>query len=221
SAADKEHYRGAVPTWVRPPVSSPPAEHCMTSITTETAVLGIVVTTAAVLDMRTRHTPTWLMLAGLIVGSGAHLTATLAITPAAQPLATALSWTIGEILLGMLLCSIAPLILYRLGAMGGGDVKLLAVVGATLGPVLGLHVALWAFLLAALYAPLRLAYDGQILGLLHKTAALLITPLLPVARKRTVAATVLTSLPFGPAVLAALALFTAQQWLGYRLRGVA
>lgn len=185
----------------------------MTSITIETAVLGVVVTTAAAIDLRTRHIPNWLMFAGLIIGSGAHLTATLANSPAAQPLATALTWTIGEILLGVLLCSLAPLFLYRIGAMGGGDVKLLAVVGATLGPVLGLHVALWAFLLAALYAPMRLAYDGHILHLLRNTATLLINPFLPVARKRTVSATVLTSLPFGPAVLAALALLTAQQWL--------
>jgi prepilin signal peptidase PulO-like enzyme (type II secretory pathway) len=52
-------------------------------------------------------------------------------------------------------CGAVPLLLFRLKALGGGDVKLLATVGAQLGPLLGLQLSFAAFLVAATCWPVR------------------------------------------------------------------
>jgi Flp pilus assembly protein protease CpaA len=52
-------------------------------------------------------------------------------------------------------CGAVPLLLFRLKAIGGGDVKLLATVGAQLGPLLGLELSFAAFVVAATCWPLR------------------------------------------------------------------
>ena len=108
-----------------------------------------------------------------------------------------------HIVVGVLGCSAVPLLLYRVRAMGGGDVKLLACLGVWAGPILGLQVELYAFVLAALYAPARLAYQGDLLRLLGNSAALLKNPFLPPARRKEVPQALLTELRFGPAVFVA------------------
>ena len=109
-------------------------------------------------------------------------------------------------------CAAVPLLLYRVSAIGGGDVKLLASVGVWAGPILGLQVELYAFVLAALYAPARLAYQGQLLRLLGNSAALIANPFLPKSRRKEVPQALLTELRFGPAVFAATALVALLRW---------
>jgi prepilin peptidase CpaA len=113
---------------------------------------------------------------------------------------------------GILGCSAVPLLLYRVNAMGGGDVKLLASVGVWAGPILGLQVELYAFVLAAIYAPARLAYQGQLLRLIGNSAAMLKNPFLPKARRQEVPQALLTELRFGPAVFVATALVALVRW---------
>src|SRR5512133_1119881 len=173
---------------------------------TDLVFLGLALLTAAAafVDLRTGHIPNRLLLLGLVFGSLLHLLAPLLLRRGYAASWNELLLRAGlDVVLGILACSVAPLFLFKLGAMGGGDVKLLAVVGAATGPLLGLRIEFCAFILVALYAPARLAYEGQLLRMLGNTVALIANPLLKVERRRAVPAALLTSVPFGPAVLAA------------------
>jgi prepilin peptidase CpaA len=97
------------------------------------AVAGI----AAITDARTGHIPNWLTLPALTAGPAAHF-----VLSGADGLTTSL--------LGLLLCGIVPYLLFRSGAMGGGDVKLFAALGAILGFGPGGDVLLLSFVIAGL-----------------------------------------------------------------------
>jgi prepilin peptidase CpaA len=104
---------------------------------------------AAVHDARSGHIPNWLVGLGLALGAGGSIAA-LALADALEALART-----GSAALGFVACGAVPLLLFRLKALGGGDVKLLATVGAQLGPLLGLELSFAAFVVAATYWPLR------------------------------------------------------------------
>lgn len=105
--------------------------------------------TAAVHDARSGHIPNWLVGLGLALGAGSSIVA-LAATDGLAALART-----GSAALGFVACGAVPLLLFRLKALGGGDVKLLATAGAQLGPVLGLELSFAAFVVAAVYWSLR------------------------------------------------------------------
>jgi prepilin peptidase CpaA len=171
--------------------------------------LGLLTAVAAFIDWRTGHIPNGLVLVGLIVGSALHIVAfVLAQAPDGSSLPMLLLRAAADVSFGLLVCAIGPLVLFRLEAMGGGDVKLLAVIGATAGPALGLSIELLAFILIALYAPVRLAREGQLGRLLESSAALLVNPFLPPERRRPLPKASLTSVPFGPAIFLATLLGT-------------
>jgi Flp pilus assembly protein protease CpaA len=104
---------------------------------------------AAVHDARSGHIPNWLVGLGLVLGAGGSVAA-LALADALEALTRT-----GSAALGFVACGAVPLLLFRLKALGGGDVKLLATVGAQLGPLLGLELSFAAFVVAATYWPLR------------------------------------------------------------------
>src|SRR5206468_6742745 len=83
--------------------------------------LALLVLVAAVYDLRFRRIPNWLNLSGIILGFGLN--------------AFLFQWSgtakAGE---GMLLAVAVYLPLYVLRGMGAGDVKLMAAVGALVGP---------------------------------------------------------------------------------------
>src|SRR5262245_14130751 len=103
---------------------------------------------AAVWDWKTGSIPNGLTLGALIAAPFTHL---------------AIGWSQMNLqaglyrgcfsLLGALLCALIPLLLYRLSAMGGGDVKLLAAIGALCLPMMGIEAELYGFVLAVLIAP--------------------------------------------------------------------
>ncbi|MEM7437414.1 MAG: A24 family peptidase [Myxococcota bacterium] len=68
----------------------------------------------------------------------------------------------------LLLCGSVPCLLFYRGAMGGGDVKLLATLGAVTGSDLltGLEIQLVSFLVAALTASVVLTWRGMLLSTL-------------------------------------------------------
>jgi prepilin peptidase CpaA len=157
-------------------------------------MVGLLTAVAAVWDLRTGEIPnrlvalgaalcTSVMLATSVLGGGASLLRTL----------------VGMVL-GLLLVTLVPFLLFRAGGMGGGDVKLLAVVGVALGPMLGLEAELYAFIAAMLYAPARLIWEGKLVRALKTTALLAVRPLLPKHRRPEVAPSELTSLRFAPAI---------------------
>jgi Flp pilus assembly protein protease CpaA len=104
---------------------------------------------AAVHDARSGHIPNWLVALGLALGAGGSIAA-LALADVPEALART-----GSAALGFVACGAVPLLLFRLQALGGGDVKLLATVGAQLGPLMGLELSFAAFAVAATYWPLR------------------------------------------------------------------
>jgi prepilin peptidase CpaA len=87
-------------------------------------------------------------------------------------------------LLGAVLCASVPYLLFRCGWVGGGDVKVLASLGALIGPHGALPAEFYALVLAALFAPTRLAYQGRLFSTIGASALCLLGPLLPAHRSR-------------------------------------
>ena len=96
-------------------------------------LLAILTLVAATYDMRFRRIPNWLVLAGIVAGFGWNT------------YATGLSG-LGHAAEGLGLGFILYFPLYLLKARGAGDVKLLAAVGAIVGP----GNCFWVFLLTAI-----------------------------------------------------------------------
>ncbi|HYQ14984.1 MAG TPA: A24 family peptidase, partial [Polyangiaceae bacterium] len=102
--------------------------------------------------------------------------------------------------------ALVPFLLWKKNALGGGDLKLLVAVGALLGPMLGLQVQLYSFLIALIIAPAQLAYRGKLLGTLKNAGSMLINPLRQKSRRIELPPAALSEFRFGPAIfLAAVA----------------
>jgi prepilin peptidase CpaA len=159
---------------------------------------------AAVVDARTQRIPNRLMLAGLLLAVVVRIGLAVSAVEAAshRALAGALLDAIGSALLGLIGCAILPLVLYRAGALGGGDVKLLAVAGALLALGPGLELTRAALFVAVGFGWVKLALAGRLAASLRTTGALL--KRLAGARSPTpVEPGALTPLPFGPHVFVA------------------
>jgi prepilin peptidase CpaA len=99
---------------------------------------------AAITDLRTGLIPNRLTVPVLVLAIAGH--------------GLALGWDGACLaLLGALICGATPFLFHRLGAMGGGDVKLFAAIGALVGPSIGFDVEArtFAFSLIVLF-PYRL-----------------------------------------------------------------
>ncbi|MES2153064.1 MAG: A24 family peptidase [Pseudomonadota bacterium] len=106
-------------------------------------VLGTLLATAVWHDLATRRIPNLLILPGLFAGVALNLL----LPPGAGPF----QWPVGGIGGGAALAGaggglLLLLPMYALGALGAGDVKLLAMVGAFLGPQAIMAVALLSLL---------------------------------------------------------------------------
>lgn len=166
------------------------------------SALLLLTAVAAFEDLRSGEIPNRLIAVALLAAMPLHGFAQYSAMPGASlrdVLLSTLAYSGG----GFLVCGLTPLLVFYFDAMGGGDVKLLATIGAFVGPTLGLEIQLYSLVLAALYAGARVAYAGQLLRLLASSAALLANPLLPRAKRRRVPAELLQSLRFAPAVFAA------------------
>ena len=165
--------------------------HLLASAVTVSAV-------AAYYDLRTGHIPNWVTFGPLAVAPIGHFVLGFVLTSSARSGAEAAGFSI----LGALACALVPIFLYRANAIGGGDVKLMAAVGAICRPMVGVEAEFYAFLAAAIFAPARLAWEGKLLRTLGNTLALVANPFLPKARRREIAPEAMTSLRFGPAIFA-------------------
>lgn len=162
---------------------------------------------AAWTDLRTGQIPNRLTFFGLAFGAGLHLAVhCFWLRGPDEPFTVVALSGLVNLSLGVVVCGLVPYLLFRKNAMGGGDVKLLAALGAFLGPVVGIEVEFYAFVVAALYAPARLAYQGQLMKVLKNSLVLLVNPLRPKDQQKHIEPALLTSLKFGPAVLVAVAL---------------
>jgi len=169
----------------------------------------IVTAVAAYIDHRTGFIPNSVTLggfafalvarAGLALGSGG---------------VSAIPASLGWALVGAIVCAIAPLVLYRAHALGGGDVKLFIALGAFLGPLGGMHTQMAAFVCGALFAPLRLglARDGRMSAMLRRSFAVVANLALPRSRQLPVDAAAMTWFRFGPAIFAGTLASIALRW---------
>jgi prepilin peptidase CpaA len=184
----------------------------MITVNTNLVLITVVAITAVAgwIDLRTGKIPNQVVLIGFCVGVLMHLFVHRA---QAHP-ETLADWgyPLLNIGLGVIACAIVPLLLFYTGAMGGGDTKLLAMVGAILGPLVGLQIEFYAFIAIALYAPIKMAYEGRILRLLGNVLALTANPFRAKAKRRVIPQELLTKLRFGPAVFAASALVSVLRW---------
>jgi prepilin peptidase CpaA len=112
---------------------------------TVAAPLVAILFAAMVSDLRARRIPNGLSLGGAALGL---LINAVAFGPTALGLA----------LLGWALCLVCFLPLYALGGTAAGDVKLMAMVGAFLGPMNGFMACLFTLVAGALLATLCLAW---------------------------------------------------------------
>jgi prepilin peptidase CpaA len=179
------------------------------------SILGLLTAAAAFADFRTGHIPNPVVAVGAALGVALQIAVGVrdALVNGGS-VASALASAVGMAALGIVLCAMVPLVLYRVGGMGGGDVKLLGAIGAVCGPMLGLEIEMTAFVVAMLYAGCRLAYRGQLLRLLGNSLALATNPVRPKEKQRAVPEELMTSLRFAPAVFAATVLTVAGHWSG-------
>jgi prepilin peptidase CpaA len=115
-------------------------------------------------------------------------------------------------IVGLVVCALVPVLLYRAGGIGGGDVKLLAVVGLAIGPMWGLEAEFYSFAALLLYAPARLAYDGRLFRVLSNSLVLVANPLMPKAKRRPIEPELMASFRFGPAVFVGTVAVTFMHW---------
>jgi prepilin peptidase CpaA len=114
---------------------------------------------AAVIDWRERRIPNWLTLLTLASGIVSSFLAGHVAGPS-------------EALLGMLVGFAIPFVLFAMGALGGGDVKLLAGVGAWLGPVGAVKVFLAAAIVGMIIVLVQSAKQKRLSALFRNTAVL-------------------------------------------------
>jgi prepilin peptidase CpaA len=119
---------------------------------------------------------------------------------------------LGLSLLGAILCGLVPLALYRYDMGGGGDVKLLAAIGALCRPLVGIEAEFYAFAAAALLAPAWLAWEGRLFKTLANTLWLAVNPFLPKAKRREIKRETLTWFRLGPAIFLGTLVAAALHW---------
>jgi len=156
----------------------------------------LVAAVAAITDFRTGHIPNWLTLAVLPAAIVAHAVRGFLYGGAQLGAIEA-----GMSLAGAAACALVPLMMFWKGAIGGGDVKLFAAIGALCHPMAGLEIEMYAFVAAAFIAPARLAYKGVLLRSLGNTLALAVNPFRPRDKRREVPEEMMTWFRLGPCIL--------------------
>jgi prepilin peptidase CpaA len=120
-------------------------------------ILALLVAVAAVYDLRFRRIPNWLTLSGWLLGVGVQTYQRG--WPGAQ-----------DALLGSALGFGVYVLLFALRAMGGGDVKLMAAVGAFTGPREWLVVFVLASLIGGAIALVAVLTKGELVRVARNIA---------------------------------------------------
>ncbi len=121
----------------------------MTHLNFTDFLVATLVLVAAAGDIRCRRIPNWLTLGGIVTGLLAG--------------AATAGWRgLGQSTAGMLLGFTIYLGFYCLRAMGAGDVKLMAAVGAIVGPSAWLHVFIGSAIAGAAFAVVLSLRKGRL-----------------------------------------------------------
>lgn len=119
---------------------------------------------AAAQDLRTRRIRNWLTLCLVLTGIAHSVMSPHEILSSVAP-----SISLGDSILGTLAGFGLPLMLFVIGALGGGDVKLLAGVGAWLGATAVFEVFLAAAVVGMLIVLVQCAVKGRLRVLFSNT----------------------------------------------------
>ena len=162
---------------------------------------------AAWTDFRKGIIPNWLSFGGLVLGPVWYAVYGAMIGGVNAAL-------VGAVLslLGALVCGAIPMFLYMTGGGRGGDVKLLAAVGALCRATIGIEAVFYSFIVAALYAGARLAYEGKLLRTFGNVFVLLYNIFAPKARRRPLSKEAMTWTRLGPSVLVGTAVAVLLTW---------
>lgn len=152
----------------------------------------LVTAAAAVTDFRTGHIPNWITLPPLVVG------------PVVHGFVDGV-WGFGLSMAAILFCALVPYLMFRREAMGGGDVKLFAAIGALTGPVVGLEAQLFALVAASVWALGRLVWRGRLLRTLRNALFLTLNPVLPSRLRRPISTELLEAVRLGGPIFAGTA----------------
>ena len=158
---------------------------------------------AAIYDVRTGRIPNWLTTLGMILALGAH--AALAFGAGGGAFAL---HACENTALGAAVCALIPFLLWWGGLAGGGDVKLIAVVGAFCHASIGMESVFCAFALGTAFIVLKLAWEGHLFAMLISGLTSLANMVLPKSRRIAVRAPAMATMKFGPAMAAGMALTT-------------
>lgn len=157
-------------------------------------VLAVAVTLiAAASDLKTGHIPNWLTLGALLLGAASRL-----LQGAWFGGIEGLRGEALQVGLGIVVCALVPLLLWRIAHLGGGDFKLLTALGAICGPTLGLRAQIYSFIVMFAYLVARLTYEGQLGTVLWRSVGTLLRPLF--RRPMPVPKVLLAPVRFGPAI---------------------
>jgi prepilin peptidase CpaA len=119
------------------------------------AMLGI----AAGIDWRHRRLPNWLTVLMILSGFAGSFSAGHVASP-------------GQAILGAIVGFMIPFVLFALGALGGGDVKLVAGVGAWLGPIFVIKIFLAAAIVGMIIVLVQSAKQKRLSALVRNSAVL-------------------------------------------------
>jgi prepilin peptidase CpaA len=164
---------------------------------------------AAWTDWRKGEIPNWLTLPALFLAPIAHA---IYLSSLGAPREVALTEGAYSIA-GAMATAFVPFILYRQSAIGGGDLKLLAALGALLKPGIGIEAEMYAFLLASLIAPARLAYEGKLLRTLKNAGTITLNFFRSKEKKKPVEAEAMSWFRLGPAIFIGTGVAAFLHWV--------
>jgi prepilin peptidase CpaA len=121
--------------------------------------LLVLLLLAAATDLRNRKIPNWLTLLLILGGIAQSFFASHLAGP-------------GSAVIGVLAGAAIPFLLFAMGALGAGDVKLMAGVGAWLGPVAALMVFIIAAIVGMIIVIVQAVVEGRLQLLTQNSLAI-------------------------------------------------
>jgi prepilin peptidase CpaA len=173
-----------------------------TAVTIAAGLALCVAATAAFCDWRRGEIPNWLTLPVLLLA------------PSSYGLAFGIEYALHSLAAG-LLGGLVPYLLFRRGAMGGGDVKLFGALGAVMGfdLLLGVEIQLAAFVAALVVASSGLAWKGALTSTLKNALVVALGPVLPRPWRREPCNALAAPIRMGAPVFVATVFFAAPHLL--------
>jgi len=155
-------------------------------------LLGLLLVATAT-DILRHRIYNWTTYSGIGAALGLNASAELLLSAglADQRLLESLGWIgLAESFMGFLVCGFVLLVCFVLLKVGGGDVKLIAMLGAFMGPEEGITTMLWTFVLGGCVGLIVLVWRVGALRLVARTLRQILwtirlgrwSPLLPAER---------------------------------------